>query len=128
MPPAASVSSITYASHGAMASESFGSPGAYGHLQTIDSKQPKFQTGNDDAYPTTLNRSHYNYGTTANDGDVQSVSPVVGLSYTQSAKAFAGHLRHATHTLDAGDTRRRKGAYVVALLESAFNLPALSNV
>ena len=82
---AASVSSVSYASHGAPASETYGN-----NLVHQIGYEPKRLQVNDiklgtSGSPTSIAEITYSYGTTANNGNLQSTSySGGGLSYTQS--------------------------------------------
>jgi hypothetical protein len=82
--PGASVSSIGYASHNAPSTETYGN--SLVHAMTYNNRlQPnEIKLGTSGA-PTSVVDLVYNYGTTNNNGNVQSVSYAGGgLSYTQT--------------------------------------------
>jgi RHS repeat-associated protein len=82
--PAASVSSISYAPHGALASETLGNNliHALVYNNRLQPTQIKLGTA---ALPTSVLSLTYNYGTTANNGNVLSTTYAGGgLSYTQN--------------------------------------------
>ena len=82
--PAASVTSVSYAPHGALASETLGSNLI--HAQTYNNRlQPTAIKLGTAALPTSVVNLTYNYGTTTNNGNLQSISYAGGgLSYTQT--------------------------------------------
>jgi len=82
--PAASVSSIAYAAHNGLSSETYGS--SLVHAVTYNTRlQPnEIKLGTSGA-PTSIVSITYSYGTTANNGNVLSTSYAGGgLSYTQT--------------------------------------------
>jgi len=82
--PGASVASIGYASHNALTTETYGN--SLVHAVTYNTRlQPnEIKLGTSGA-PTSVLDSAYNYGTTNNNGNVQSVTYAGGgLSYTQN--------------------------------------------
>lgn len=82
--PAASVSSIGYASHSALKAETYGNGliHAISYNNRLQPSEIKLGTG---GAPTSIVGLTYNYGTTTNNGNVLSISySGGGLSYTQS--------------------------------------------
>ena len=82
--PAASVSSIGYASHNGLKSETYGNGliHAMSYNNRLQTDQIKLGTAGS---PTSVVGLTYNYGTTTNNGNILSVSySGGGLSYTQS--------------------------------------------
>ena len=82
--PAASVSSIGYAAHNGLSTETYGS--SLVHAVTYNPRlQPnEIKLGTSGA-PTSIVSITYNYGTTNNNGNVQSIGYAGGgLSYTQT--------------------------------------------
>ncbi len=82
--PAASVSSIGYASHNALNTETYGNNlvHAIGYNNRLQANEVKLGTSGN---PTSVIDLVYNYGTTNNNGNVQSMTYAGGgLSYTQS--------------------------------------------
>ena len=82
--PAASVSSISYTAPGTLSSETYGN--SLVHVVTYNSRlqTSEIKLGTD-GNPTSIVSIAYNYGTTNNNGNVQSIAySGGGLSYTQS--------------------------------------------
>jgi RHS repeat-associated protein len=82
--PAASVSSIAYAPHSALTTETYGNNlvHAITYNTRLQPNQIKLGTA---AAPTSVLNLTYNYGTTTNNGNVQSMTYAGGgLSYTQT--------------------------------------------
>ena len=82
--PAASVSSIGYAPHNALTTETYGN--SLIHAVTYNTRlQPNEIKVGTSGSPTSVLDLTYNYGTTTNNGNVQSIGySGGGLSYTQS--------------------------------------------
>jgi RHS repeat-associated protein len=82
--PAASISTVSYAPHGGLTSETFGNNLI--HAQTYNNRlQPTQIKLGTAASPTSVMNLTYNYGTTTNNGNVQSITYAGGgLSYTQT--------------------------------------------
>ena len=97
--PAASVSSIAYASHGALASETYGNSLVHAATYNNRLQTSEIKLGTSGS-PTSVIDLTYNYGTTGNNGNVQSASYVGGgLSYTQTFSYDAlNRLSTATET------------------------------
>jgi RHS repeat-associated protein len=97
--PAASVANITYASHGALASETYGNSlvQAATYNNRLQTNEIKLGTSGN---PTSVLDLVYNYGTTNNNGNVQSYTYTgAGLSYTQSFSYDSlNRLSNATET------------------------------
>jgi len=82
--PAASVTGIAYAAHGALASETYGNGLIHGATYNNRLQTSEIKLGTSGA-PASILSLVYNYGTTANNGNIQSVNyNGGGLSYTQS--------------------------------------------
>lgn len=82
--PAASVSSISYAAHNALTAETYGNNLV--HAVTYNTRfQPNEIKLGTSGSPTSVLDLTYSYGTTGNNGNVQSITYAGGgLSYTQS--------------------------------------------
>jgi len=82
--PGASVSSIAYASHGAVASETYGNSLSHAAIYNNRLQTTEIKLGTS-SNPTSVIDLTYNYGTTGNNGNVQSAGySGGGLSYTQA--------------------------------------------
>jgi RHS repeat-associated protein len=82
--PAASVSSINYTAPGALSSQTYGNSlvHAVSYNSRLQTSEIRLGTGSN---PTSVVSIAYNYGTTNNNGNVQSITYAGGgLSYTQS--------------------------------------------
>jgi hypothetical protein len=72
--PAANVSTVSYAPHGGLASETLGNNLI--HAQTFNNRlQPTAIKLGTSGNPTSVMNLTYNYGTTTNNGNVQSITP-----------------------------------------------------
>ena len=82
--PATSVSSIGYASHNALKTETYGNSLIHAVTYNNRLQANEIKLGTSGA-PTSMLDLNYNYGTTNNNGNVQSITYAGGgLSYTQS--------------------------------------------
>jgi RHS repeat-associated protein len=82
--PAANVSSISYGPHGGLTSETYSNNLIHGVMYNSRLQPSEIKLGTSGA-PTSVVSISYNYGTTNNNGNVQSISYAGGgLSYTQS--------------------------------------------
>jgi RHS repeat-associated protein len=82
--PAASVSSISYAAHGALSSETYGNSLIHAATYNTRLQTSEIKLGTSSNSTSVVDLT-YSYGTTANNGDVLSASySGGGLSYTQS--------------------------------------------
>jgi RHS repeat-associated protein len=99
--PAASVSSITYASHGALSSETYGNGLIQATTYNTRLQVGEIKLGTSGNSTSVLDLT-YNRGTTANNGNIQSVSySGGGLAYMQSFGYDAlNRLSSATETTD----------------------------
>jgi RHS repeat-associated protein len=84
---AASVSSVAYAAHGALSSETYGNGLLHqvGYNARLQPSTIRLGTG---AAPASVLSLTYNYGTTANNGNVLDVTNVVGAATTKQVYSY----------------------------------------
>ena len=107
--PAASVSSIAYAPHSALTSETYGN--GLIHAVTYNNRlQPNEIKLGTSGSPASIVDLTYSYGTTTNNGNVQSIGySGGGLSYTQSFGYDA--LNRLTTSSESGSAWSQTNAY-----------------
>jgi RHS repeat-associated protein len=107
--PAASVSSIGYAPHSALTTETYGN--SLIHAVTYNTRlQPNEIKLGTSGSPTSVLDLTYSYGTTTNNGNVQSIGySGGGLSYTQSFDYDA--LNRLTTSSESGSAWSQTNAY-----------------
>jgi len=110
--PAASVSSMSYAAHGALSSETYGNSLIHAATYNNRLQTSEIKLGTSGS-PTSVLDLTYSYGTTSNNGNLQSYSySGGGLSYTQSFSYDAlNRLASATETNGGTTNWTQNNAY-----------------